>query len=124
MYDIFAVSSLATAAEKNLIHPSKKSNFKEMAKEATNLYNEDDFVLTPCRFAPGGWKYQLKAKKNEYLFHPNKANRDRVSIAGSQMGGIDPDSNSNYYTTPDKVHKNTTAPCDYITHYKNTFSDR
>jgi hypothetical protein len=83
MYDIFSVSSLATAAEKNLIHPNKKSNFKEMAKEATNLYNEDDYVLTPCRFAPGGWKYQPKTKKNVYLNHPNKANREHISIHGS-----------------------------------------
>mmetsp|Transcript_33716 Transcript_33716/g.24749 ORF Transcript_33716/g.24749 Transcript_33716/m.24749 type:complete len:88 (-) Transcript_33716:491-754(-) len=37
-------------------------------------YNEKDYMLTPCRFAPGGWKYVKRDTLNKYLNHPNKVN--------------------------------------------------
>ena len=43
---------------------------------SSKQYNTDEYILTPCRFAPSGWKY-VKKKENHpqrFLNHLNKRN--------------------------------------------------
>ena len=32
----------------------------EIAESSKRLYNDDEYILTPCRFAKSGWKYIRK----------------------------------------------------------------
>jgi len=77
MFDLYNVGSLATAAEKNLVKKERnldKEAMRQVYDQTTTKYNEEEFMLTPCRFAPGGWKYVRRTSINKYLNHPNKAN--------------------------------------------------
>lgn len=38
------------------------------------MYNDEDYMLTPCRFTPSGWKYVRKDTVQKLLNHPNKIN--------------------------------------------------
>ena len=46
----------------------------ELAESSKKTYNEDEYILTPCRFSPSGWKYVRKDAKQRHLNHPNKIN--------------------------------------------------
>lgn len=46
----------------------------ELAESTKKTYNEDEYILTPCRFSPSGWKYVRKDVKQRLLNHPNKIN--------------------------------------------------
>jgi hypothetical protein len=87
MYDIYGISSLASATERNLIDPNKvpKSEITQIRDDTTSLYNEDEYILTPCRFAKNGWKYVKKTNEQKFLNHPNKVNSigySRASVVG------------------------------------------
>ena len=60
---------------------------QEIHEQSLHQYNTDEYTLTPCRFAPSGWKYVKKRGSvaegggatgvNSYqafLNHPNKRN--------------------------------------------------
>ncbi len=46
----------------------------ELADSSKKTYNEDEYILTPCRFATSGWKYVRKDAVQRHLNHPNKIN--------------------------------------------------
>ena len=47
----------------------------DLAEHSSHKYNQDDYILTPCRFAPSGWKYVRKTQNPQtFLNHPNKRN--------------------------------------------------
>ena len=45
-----------------------------MKEESSKNFNDEEYILTPCRFAVGGWKYVKRNDVNKYLNHPNKLN--------------------------------------------------
>jgi len=56
---------LAKASESNVIDPVsyKKEELQELKSHLSGrgmLYNEDDYMIAPCRFAKSGWKYIKK----------------------------------------------------------------
>ena len=73
-FDIYSVKSIQQASDKNLLDPRRynRDRISDMADSST--YNEDEYILTPCRFTPGGWKYVRKDLKQKLLNHPNKVN--------------------------------------------------
>lgn len=77
MFDLYSVSSLANAADMNLLDKAKqfdKDELKAIYESSSKHFNEDEYTLTPCRFAELGWKYVKRASVNKYLNHPNKVN--------------------------------------------------
>ncbi len=65
MYDIYGIGSLAQATERNLIDPLKvpRKDIARIRDDTTSLYNEDEYIITPCRFAKSGWKYVRKTNE-------------------------------------------------------------
>jgi hypothetical protein len=61
-YDIFNVQSMVHASNKRVLNERRynKEHMNEIADLSVRLYNEDEYILTPCRFAPSGWKYLKK----------------------------------------------------------------
>jgi hypothetical protein len=74
MFDIYGVSTLAKAAEKSIITKLDANEMQEVAESASKLYSDNDYIISPCRFAENGWKYLKKDQNNSYLNHPNKVN--------------------------------------------------
>lgn len=80
MYDLYSVSTLMKAADKHLLDPKGSQGFdkdtllKLNDSMLKNCVNEDEYMLTPWRFAKGGWKYVRRGSTNQYLNHPNKLN--------------------------------------------------
>jgi len=33
---------------------------KKVYDDTSSMYNEQEYMLTPCRFSPSGWKYIKK----------------------------------------------------------------
>jgi hypothetical protein len=61
-FDIFGAQSMVKAQKKNVLN-EKRYNKERVAmvhEMSTRLYNEEEYILTPCRFAPSGWKYVKK----------------------------------------------------------------
>jgi len=89
-----------------------KNEIKQIKEDATSLYNEEEYILTPCRFSVSGWKYVKKANERPYLNHPNKVNSigyNRASIVGgiskyheSSLSQIEEESSNKQYLTPIK----------------------
>ena len=46
----------------------------EIAESSAKQYNDEDYILTPCRFAKSGWKYVKRNATQVHLNHPNKIN--------------------------------------------------
>jgi hypothetical protein len=61
MYDVYNVSTLAKAAKSNLMKSpddaKKGENINHIESTIVGKYNEDDYVLSPDKFSPMGWKY-------------------------------------------------------------------
>ena len=51
------------------------------------LYNEDDYMIAPCRFAKSGWKYIKKDSVQQFLNHPNKVNSTGFVLSGNKSVG-------------------------------------
>jgi hypothetical protein len=49
-------------------------SLKMLNDSSQNLYNEEEYLLSPWRFAKGGWRYVKRNAVDPYLNHPNKAN--------------------------------------------------
>ncbi len=67
MFDLYNVSSLANAAEKNLMDKGKqfdKEDLKQLCENSSKHFNEEEYMLTPWRFAHGGWKYVRRGSVN------------------------------------------------------------
>ena len=62
------------ASERNLLKGVKRDQLTEIADQSSKQLNEDEYILTPCRFAPSGWKYVKKVDPQPFLHHPNKRN--------------------------------------------------
>jgi hypothetical protein len=60
MYDIYGTSTLASAAQKNILDPGKKDHVNNIKDASSKRFNEEDYTLTPCRFSKSGWKYVKK----------------------------------------------------------------
>ena len=77
MYDIYSINSLAKAAEKSVMDSKyDKNSLKEIQDNTSSLFNEDEYMLSPWRFADNGWKFVKKSdnNNNKFLNHPNKVN--------------------------------------------------
>lgn len=62
-FDIYSVKSLLQAPyvlDQRLTNVDKLS---ELAESSKKTYNEEEYILTPCRFSPSGWKYVRKDVK-------------------------------------------------------------
>lgn len=60
---MYSVKSLAKATEKHILDQKRgyrKDVISDIADSTSKNYNEEEYVLTPCRFAPSGWKYVRK----------------------------------------------------------------
>lgn len=57
MFDLYSLNSLASAAEKNLLKNNiNKSDIESVREESMKYAKEDEYYLTPDRFAKNGWK--------------------------------------------------------------------
>lgn len=83
MYDNYSISSLAIAAEKNVLDQQKyeKKELKELANSSTAKYNHEEYMLTPWRFADNGWRFVRKNSVTKFLNHPNKQNSAGFSLS-------------------------------------------
>jgi hypothetical protein len=62
MYDVYGTSTLAKAAQKNILDPMKREHINSTIDSTTvGRFNEEDYSLTPCRFSKSGWKYVKKS---------------------------------------------------------------
>jgi hypothetical protein len=62
MYDVYNVSSLAKAAQANIIQvpeDAREKGIDSLALKIGSRYNIDEYMLSPAR-AVIGWKYVLK----------------------------------------------------------------
>lgn len=59
MYDIYGMNTLVKAAEKSIMDHQKYKldQISQIADSTSKLYNEEEYYITPCRFAKSGWKY-------------------------------------------------------------------
>lgn len=65
-FDIFGIQSMIRAQNKSILDERKitKERISEIADISARLNNDDDYFLTPCRFAPSGWKYTKRSQNN------------------------------------------------------------
>ena len=94
----------------------------ELAEHSSHKYNQDDYILTPCRFAPSGWKYVRKTQNPQtFLNHPNKRNSvgyySQVPTGGGASDLIS--ININNQSVGDDSDGN---PRSVLTTYKDTFA--
>jgi hypothetical protein len=61
-FDIYSVNSWVKASDVKSINTLNidREQVHELADHSSNKYNQDEYILTPCRFAPSGWKYVRK----------------------------------------------------------------
>ena len=61
-YDICHVQAIVKASDKKILNERKynRDHMEEVAEASKRLYNEDEYILTPCRYAASGWKYVKK----------------------------------------------------------------
>ena len=106
----------------------KKDQVSDIEKQSSNLYNNDEYILTPCRFAPSGWKYVKKDVPQSFLSHPNKRNSlGYYSKIPSQSGGISIKDNFSFINQTDssispRDHVNS-KKVSVLSHYKDTFKE-
>eukprot|EP00347_Sterkiella_histriomuscorum_P001870 403370361 len=109
MYDIYGLNILAKATERNILDSSKvrKDEIKQIFDDVSSKYNEEDYLLTPCRFSKSGWKYVKKNQDQKFLNHPNKLNsigfgkasQQYSNYQNSSLGRIDEESHLNFNTS-------------------------
>ena len=76
-FDIYSVNSWVKASDLKSLNSQTidREQVHELAEHSSHKYNECDYILTPCRFAPSGWKYVRKTQNPQtFLNHPNKRN--------------------------------------------------
>ena len=76
-FDIYSVNSWVKASDVKSLNSQTidREQVHELAEHSSHKYNQCDYILTPCRFAPSGWKYVRKTQNPQtFLNHPNKRN--------------------------------------------------
>lgn len=90
------MNSIAKAAAQKVgsFRGQDQQQLNSLAEATSNLYNEDDYLLAPWRFAASGWRYVKKSEPNQFLNHPNK-DKNNASY-GSIQQKINESKNANY----------------------------
>ena len=125
-FDIYSVNSWVKASDVKSLNSQTidREQVHELAEHSSHKYNECDYILTPCRFAPSGWKYVRKTQNPQtFLNHPNKRNSVGYYSQVPATGGVSDhliSINNNQTAADDTTEGNPLRSV--LTTYKDTFS--